>query len=155
MTTSHRAWRAYASRVGGAPARHALPISTICMDANYGDTSNTVLLGVGAGDDVIDGGSGNDELWGDFSNVLSLGAGADRFVFAPGSGTDEIHDFNNGADKIDVSAYGITSISGLSISTTALASYSTVSFGGGNSVQVDGGAVLGVTVLDSTDFIFA
>lgn len=34
MTTSHRAWRAYASCVGGAPARHALPISTTSMDAN-------------------------------------------------------------------------------------------------------------------------
>ena len=41
------------------------------------------------------------------------------------------------------------------LNTPALASYSTVSFGGGSSVQVDGGAVLGVTVLDSTDFIFA
>ena len=42
MTTSHRAWRAYASRMGRAPARHALPISTTCMDATL-----TVALALG------------------------------------------------------------------------------------------------------------
>jgi len=32
MATHHRDWRAYASRVGGAPARQSLPISTTCTD---------------------------------------------------------------------------------------------------------------------------
>ena len=49
------------------------------------------------------------------TNVIT-GGGADLFVFAPGSGVDTIQDFQSGKDKMDVSAYGYTSLAGLHIS---------------------------------------
>ena len=57
------------------------------------------------GDDVIEGGAGND--W------MNGGRGNDTFVFKPGFGEDVISDFDaspfGGQDRIDLSAFGITS----------------------------------------------
>jgi Ca2+-binding RTX toxin-like protein len=66
----------------------------------------------GAGDDFIHDGAGADTLRG--------GAGADVFVFARDGAVDVIADFQDGLDRIDVSAWGrIYTASALSISPTA------------------------------------
>ena len=66
----------------------------------------------GAGDDFIHDGAGADTLRG--------GAGADVFVFARDGAVDVIADFQDGLDRIDVSAWGrIYTASVLSISPTA------------------------------------
>lgn len=74
-----------------------------------GGRGNDTISG-GAGDDIINGGKAND--------VLSGGTGSDTFVVVqdPGS-TDTITDFeaSNFKDSIDVSAFGLSSFSSLSI----------------------------------------
>jgi Ca2+-binding RTX toxin-like protein len=64
---------------------------------------NTILAG--AGNDTLDGGAGLDILWGQ--------AGADTFRIGKGTGTDIIADFQVGTDKLDVSAFGFTSLAQL------------------------------------------
>lgn len=53
----------------------------------------------GAGNDTITGGAGND--------VLAGGSGSDVFVFKGRAGNDRITDFERGADRIDLSDYGM------------------------------------------------
>ena len=77
-------------------------------DRLLGAAGRDRLLG-GDGDDMLLGGAGVDTLVG--------GAGADMFVFVvPGdsgaSGRDRVSDFVQGADRIDLSAMGVTSFSG-------------------------------------------
>jgi Ca2+-binding RTX toxin-like protein len=60
-----------------------------------------------SGDNVITGGLGCDSMSG--------GKGADTFVFAPHSGSDQIFDFENGVDKIDLTAFHLGSFSDLKI----------------------------------------
>ena len=63
----------------------------------------------GAGSDYINGGGGNDLINGGTGNDVMLGgAGMDTFVFASGDGHDRIVRFEQGADKIDLSAFGFT-----------------------------------------------
>jgi Ca2+-binding RTX toxin-like protein len=62
------------------------------------------ILNGGSGDDVLIGGTGRDTLTG--------GSGADRFVLesfneSNGAGRDRILDFEQGADKIDLSGIGV------------------------------------------------
>jgi Ca2+-binding RTX toxin-like protein len=64
---------------------------------------NTILAG--AGNDTLDGGAGLDILWGQ--------AGADTFRIGKGTSTDIIADFQVGTDKLDVSAFGFTSLAQL------------------------------------------
>eukprot|EP01030_Chromulinospumella_sphaerica_P022528 gene22527-biopygen20082 len=52
----------------------------------------------GDGDDVLIGGAGQDTLTG--------GAGADIFVIGLGDGANTIADFQDGIDRIDLSAFG-------------------------------------------------
>ncbi len=66
------------------------------IDGNAGNDE----IFAGAGDDLIIGGAGNDNIFG--------GKGADVFVFEEGSEIDRIFGFEFGADKIDVSAFGLT-----------------------------------------------
>ena len=58
------------------------------------------------GNDVLIGGTGDDQLYGDedpsFSVLTNVTRGADRFVFANGSGLDTVFDFENGRDLIDL-----------------------------------------------------
>jgi Ca2+-binding RTX toxin-like protein len=69
-----------------------------------GNAIGNTLLG-GAGNDTLDGGAGLDILWGE--------AGADTFRISKGTGTDIIADFQVGTDKLDVSAYGFTTLAQL------------------------------------------
>jgi Ca2+-binding RTX toxin-like protein len=61
---------------------------------------NTILAG--AGNDTLDGGAGTDILWGQ--------EGADTFRIGKGTGTDIVADFQAGTDKLDLSAWGFTSL---------------------------------------------
>jgi Ca2+-binding RTX toxin-like protein len=134
---------------------------------------NAIAITGGAGDDIIDastmtspsmqfiliGGAGNDMLHGGQGNDLLLGgAGSDRFQFSGLNGTDRIADFQQGADKIDITGYG-----------AALSSFSDLAghiAQVGADVQVDLGAKVtgaGMIVLQNTqlaaigasDFTFA
>ena len=69
-----------------------------------GNALSNVLLG-GAGNDTLDGGEGLDILWGQ--------DGADTFRITSGTGLDIIADFQLGIDRLDVSAYGFTSLAQL------------------------------------------
>jgi len=74
-----------------------------------GDGDSDTLMG-GRGDDEIDGGAGNDTITGGRGNdILTGGTGRDVFVFNRATGDDEITDFLNNIDRIDLSAYGLTS----------------------------------------------
>jgi Ca2+-binding RTX toxin-like protein len=75
-------------------------------DALLGDSHANSLNG-GAGNDVIFGGAGDDIIFGGLGNdTLNGGDGSDIFVFDDMS-NDLIRDFHMGADKIDLSAFGI------------------------------------------------
>ena len=72
-------------------------------DLADGGTGDDKVVG-GAGSDTITGGAGDDHLWG---GEWTADGNADLFIFEAGSGQDMIHDFETGADVIDLSAYGI------------------------------------------------
>lgn len=76
-------------------------------DRLFGDAGNDFLSG-GNDDDILSGGLGNDMLLGGLGNdVLTGGAGADTFIFQAMSEmpkADRITDFQQGLDKIDLSA---------------------------------------------------
>ena len=75
-------------------------------DTLSGDLDNDTLFG-GSGNDRVFGGGGNDRLTGGAGvDRMAGNGGADVFVFATGSGTDTVTDFTDGADRIDLSAYG-------------------------------------------------
>jgi Ca2+-binding RTX toxin-like protein len=84
----------------------------------------------GQGDDVLEGGDGNDELfgvWGD--DTLSGGVGHDLFYFHTGAGSDVILDLEDGIDLVVLEK----GINGLPINSAGdLASY--VSDQDGNAV---------------------
>ena len=62
------------------------------------------------GDDTIDGGSGADTIKGGSGNdLITGGTGTDVFVFSFRSDIDEITDFKNNADKLDMTAFALTS----------------------------------------------
>ncbi|MEQ8405926.1 MAG: right-handed parallel beta-helix repeat-containing protein [Oceanicaulis sp.] len=96
------------------------------------------------GEDTLTGGLGDDELWG--------GANADTFIFEADSGTDIIWDFNAvNQDLIDLSAFGVSDISDLTINS------------GGGFVDITGFGANGETIrlfnvdendLDNSDFLF-
>lgn len=74
-------------------------------------------FGVGAGNDVLDGGRGDDLLvGGGGDDILNGGVGRDIFAFGPGSGHDRITDFTNVQDKIKFeSGFGVGDFSDLLI----------------------------------------
>jgi Ca2+-binding RTX toxin-like protein len=77
-------------------------------DTIIGDSFHNTLNG-GAGNDHLQGGAGGDTLIGGVgADTLTGGEGQDIFVFTPGSGVDFITDFEQGLDKIDLTAYSKT-----------------------------------------------
>jgi Ca2+-binding RTX toxin-like protein len=75
---------------------------------NAGAGDDTITGGLGA--DFLVGGAGNDRINGREGNDTFIGgAGSDTFIFSGTVGNDRINDFVTGTDKIDLSAYGITS----------------------------------------------
>ncbi len=78
-------------------------------DTLKGDKGDDKLYG-GKGDDKVKGGKGDDKLWGGKGDdKLTGGAGKDVFVFKKQEGSDVITDFQNGKDKIDLSAFNFAS----------------------------------------------
>lgn len=73
-------------------------------DLLTGTTGANRLTG-GGGGDLLNGWAGNDTLTG--------GAGADTFHFIPWDGTDTITDFQIGLDKLNLVAFGFTSLAQL------------------------------------------
>lgn len=96
----------------------------------------------GEGDDFLDGGLGADELRG--------GAGADRFFFAPGQAEDDaIEDFEQGADRIDLSAFGGLAFENLGLSQDG--DDVVIDLGAGDTVRVRNAALAD---FDAGDFLF-
>ncbi|WP_246139548.1 calcium-binding protein [Phaeobacter marinintestinus] len=125
------------------------------MDGGFG---NDTMLG-GAGRDSMNGGGGNDRLTGGLGDDdLTGGAGNDTFVMTRHSGNDTITDFADGADRIDISAFGILigdfatevapGLSGIPGGSTLL---DLSALGGTGSVVIEGVALADIT---AADFIF-
>ena len=127
-----------------------------------GDGGDDSISG-GAGDDVIWGGSGNDTIdggagedWiagGSGDDSLTGGGNADMFVFGEGHGNDTITDFADGTDLIDVSALGITDLSGLTFTTNSSGNIVIDTGTDGGTIELEG--VTDLTSLTAEDFIFA
>ena len=109
-----------------------------------GDGGADTITG-GDGDDTIDGLGGNDALTG--------GGGADTFVFQADHGADRITDFTDGEDLIDVSALGITDLSGLTFTTNTDGNVVIDTGTDGGTIELEG--VTDVALLTEEDFIFA
>ncbi len=148
-------------------------------DKLYGGVGNDTLNGGngddtlygGAGDDVLTGGNGRDNLFGGagkdvlvagyesslWANQMSGGSGADIFRLSERITKSQhvvIVDFENGVDRIDVSAYGI---SGFEQIKSILEDY-------GDSVKFEAGRAgawnnldirIAASALDASDFIFS
>ena len=108
----------------------------------------------GAGDDTIDGGAGMDCIDGGAGNDLITGGDdADMFVFGAGHGADKITDFTDGEDLIDVSALGITDLSGLTFTTSSSGNVVINTGSDGGTIELQG--VTDSTALTADDFNFA
>jgi hypothetical protein len=139
------------------------------LSANPG--SNNQLYGAAyaisdsshGGDDTLISGLGTDDMWGDaqfINGVLAspttptgdVTTGADTFVFGPNNGTDFVGDFRQSdGDKIDVSAYGFTSMAAMTF--TAAGGDTKIAFDASNSVTLVGISDPGI--LHASDFKFA
>jgi Ca2+-binding RTX toxin-like protein len=109
-------------------------------DVVYGGSGRDHLRG-NDGDDVLRGEAGNDTLRGDAGDDTFFGgSNSDRFIFTRSDDDDIVRDFENGVDKLDLSAFRFSAFSGVA----ALAS--NVSGGlllnlrslGGGTVHLDG-----------------
>lgn len=79
-------------------------------DTLLGDGGADVMRG-NAGNDTLEGGNAKDTLnGGRDDDMLTGGAGADNFVFNRKAGDDEITDFGDGADTIDLTAFGLRNV---------------------------------------------
>ncbi|KAG1667726.1 Mannuronan C5-epimerase AlgE2 [Nymphon striatum] len=66
----------------------------------------------------LGGGDGNDDITdADGKTYLHGGDGADVFRFVSDGDADRVHDFELGVDTLDVSAWGVTSLSELAFNT--------------------------------------
>ena len=110
--------------------------------------TDNVALAYGTVIEEARGGAGNDVLVASGAdNVLTGGAGADLYAFGAATGNDLITDFEDGLDRIDLSAAGVT--------------YRDLSFvesAAGTTVQWSGSGVelagVALSSLDETDFLF-
>ncbi|WP_146344643.1 calcium-binding protein [Phaeobacter marinintestinus] len=126
--------------------------------SDYGDiiTANADITRVYGedGDDVITDAAGTQRLYG--------GDGSDVFQFIDGDGAqDRIMDFELGVDTLDLSLWGVTSLSdpGLTIAEQVNGSgvgqgFVKVSYNG-NEIRIDGLVQADVASLTSGDFLFA
>ena len=108
----------------------------------------------GGGEDTIDGGSGNDVLIGGADNDrLDGGDGVDIYVFTGDHGDDTITAFANGADLINLAAYGLSGIDDVTIAqdgpNTVISGYG--GFGETNTITLEN---FQSSDLGAEDFIF-
>jgi VCBS repeat-containing protein len=124
------------------------------LDGDYASS----LIGAG---DTLDGGAGNDYLRG--------GLGADVFIFREGSGNDKIadfdievgdgtftlvesslrRDFTVGLDKVDISAFGVSDLTGFTVSNES--DGAVIDFGNGDTLTFVG---LTAAQITADSFIF-
>lgn len=97
----------------------------------------------GAGADLIDGGAGSDRYWGN--------GGADTFVFGVDGEFDKIHNYVDGVDVIDISAFGLTGIDEVLAAATEDGDDLLIDLGGGDVIKVDNATL---NQLSADDFIF-
>ncbi|WP_203071857.1 calcium-binding protein [Falsiroseomonas ponticola] len=112
-------------------------------DALHGGTGNDLING-GAGDDTVSGGGGRDRLTG--------GTGDDVFVIGPEAGHTLVYDFGRGADRLDLSAFGITDFAGAMASARQAGSQVRLELGGGVTVAL---RQTTLASLDAADFLYA
>ena len=108
-----------------------------------GSAASNWLLG-GAGNDALNGCGGNDVLFGE--------AGADVFVFERGTGAGVIGDFVAGTDRIDLSAFGLTSFAQVQAALGENGGTAFLTLGNGDMVVLNGVAR---AALSAGDFILA
>jgi Ca2+-binding RTX toxin-like protein len=105
-----------------------------------------------AGDDRLKGGSGNDRLdGGDGSDRYHGGKGADVFVFSSDGADDKIHDFQDGIDLIDVTAYGFSDSAEFLSDAFEEGGDVYVTLGTGDVLKIDDMSLANIT---ADDFIF-
>ncbi len=74
--------------------------------------SGADLIFSGKGSDTVQGSAGNDTMWGgDGDDIFTGGEGSDLFAFGLSNGHDTVTDFDPDEDKIDLSAFNLTTIS--------------------------------------------
>ncbi|GIX12909.1 MAG: hypothetical protein KatS3mg118_0868 [Paracoccaceae bacterium] len=119
-------------------------------DRVMGEDGDDTLHG-GADSDVLGGGDGADRLDGGAGDdFLSGGAGADVFILAPDAGNDRIRDWEDGIDRIDLSALAIA-YDALTI-TNGAPGRVRVDFGAGTLVVMDQTGLLSATDISAEDF---
>ncbi len=137
-------------------------------DTIFGSAYADKLSG-GYGDDVLLGGEGNDTLQGGYDyNDLYGGGGADIFkmsarltdeqsgshLLSINTSRDDIHDFKIGVDRVDVSAFGISTFDQLKVilEKESGATYFNAFYAGREHAVFLEGVILGK--LTASDFIF-
>ena len=119
-------------------------------DRVIGDRGDDLVQG-GAGNDVVKGGLDNDRVEGGLGNDVVWGdGGADVFVFSPGDGVDILKDFEDGVDKIDLTAHGFTSIEEALATVSENDLGSRIDFGEGDALLIRG---VSLSQLDEDDFL--
>ncbi|MDZ7906717.1 MAG: hypothetical protein U5N55_13830 [Cypionkella sp.] len=108
-----------------------------------------------AGNDAVNGAGGADFLHdGAGLDTMTGGAGADVFIFTRDGAQDYITDFQDGVDRIDVSAWGRI-YTAQSLVITATATGANVTYGNEVlTITSHNGAPLGSAQLTDADFIF-
>ena len=141
-------------------------------DFGVTDAGDVVVEGIGGGVDSVwtslnsytlgenienlfFGGTGNFTAVGNtLNNVFAGGIGNDTFVFGAGFGNDQIFGFNDGQDRLDISAFNVTAANFAGNVNIADAGADTlISFGGADSIRLVG--VADATTITATDFILA
>lgn len=117
-------------------------------DSLSGGADADVLFGE-TGADTLSGGTGNDVLTG--GRGMGVGDGVtDIFVFAPGDGWDRVKDFEDGIDRLDLTAFALADADAARALASDAATGLRLDFGGGDVLFLDGmtKAQLDVTDLD-------
>jgi len=86
----------------------AVTTAGVAMSGN--ELDNQIRSGAGA--DVLDGGTGNDQLIG--------GGGVDSFAFTTDWGTDVVRDFEDGVELLDLQGAGVADFGALTVSQAGL-----------------------------------
>jgi len=106
--------------------------------------------GPAAGNDTLIGGKGNDTLYGGRGNdVMTGNQNDDRFVIENSSGNDRITDFGNTDKIVFQGVSGVDDFSDLTL--TKVGSNTVITWGTGDSLQVDG---YKPNQLHASDFLF-
>jgi Ca2+-binding RTX toxin-like protein len=119
-------------------------------DRVEGGTGNDTVSG-GDGDDLVKGNDGDDVLNGDGGrDAYDGGLGADTFVFGVDGSFDKIKDFQDGIDRIDLSAFGFAGVDDFTMTQSGSGDVY-LDLGGGDIIKVDD---VSLAQLTDADFLF-